>query len=91
MRLGAAAMLMLAACQPSARVEVAQPEDFDERYPFVIVTRKQDRDPTVEPSRAMVEAKIEQAVQKVHNRERRASCRRVHFYRNGHRHWRCRR
>jgi hypothetical protein len=69
---------------------------FDDRYPFVIVTRKQDRDRTAalpsvqEPLQASAEAKVRK-VNNGHNAKPPVTCKRRHFYTKGHRYWSCRR
>lgn len=88
-------MLIIAVTErvPVKPVLIDVTEDFEERFPFVIVMPKQDREPLAVPALPPAHASAEIKVQKVqsgHNRNLRETCRRSYYYIKGHRHWRCR-
>ena len=68
-------------------------EHFEERFPYLVVTPKQDREraavaPAPErPAHASAEVKVQSG----HNRKLRVSCERRYYYIKGHRYWRCKR
>jgi hypothetical protein len=66
---------------------VAQ-ESFDERFPFLIVTPKQNSERAAQPQPAHASAEIK--ARRTHGKPR-TSCRRDYYYIKKHRYWRCRR
>jgi hypothetical protein len=70
-------------------------ESFDDRFPYVIVAPKQDREHMAAlPSKqetAHAETKTVVRVESGHKPKLRTTCHRRHYYIKGHRYWSCKR